>query len=162
MITQKELKVFFTYKNSTGELINRIYRSQKAIKGGVSGMLTNRGYYSTCVSGRLYRTHRLIFLYHKGYMPEYLDHIDGDRSNNKIENLRPCTSCQNNQNAKISKNNKSGIKGVFWDKRCKLWNAGLTSNGKRIYLGYFWDLDVAAQVVRIERIKHHGEFCNHG
>jgi len=63
----------------------------------------------------------LIFLYHHGYLPKFVDHIDGNKKNNRIENLREATKSQNAMNQKVSTRNTSGIKGVMWHKRDKKW-----------------------------------------
>jgi len=162
MITQEQVKSIFTYKDSTGELINRFSRGRKAKKGCRAGTDSATGYLQMSIFGKGYTTHRIVFLYHHGYLPKYVDHINGIKSDNRIENLRSCTKTQNGQNSKIWKNNKSGIKGVCWDRWKKAWVAYVSVNGKSLNLGRFWDKEVAGQVVRIERIKHHGEFCNHG
>ena len=99
---------------------------------------------------------------HKGYLPDILDHIDGNKLNNRIENLRECTEVQNCYNAKTPKNNTSGIKGVSWSKRLKKWRAQIQVNGKKKSLGFFFDKEVADQIIRIERARLHGEFSNNG
>jgi hypothetical protein len=60
---------------------------------------------------------------HYGYIPSIIDHIDGNPLNNNIKNLRPATEMQNHHNMGISKRNKSGIKGVCWDKSKNKWFA---------------------------------------
>ena len=110
----------------------------------------------------LYRAHRLIWLLFHGDLPKQLDHVDGNRQNNKIENLRECTPSQNQHNCKLRSDNKSGIKGVSWDSSKKMWAARLATKGEVSALGCFWDKEVAGQIVRIERLKLHGEFANNG
>ena len=66
------------------------------------------------------------------------DHIDGDTLNNQKRNLRVCTKSQNQHNRKISSNNKSGFKGVSYNKKNKKWQADIQCNGVKIYLGYFY------------------------
>jgi hypothetical protein len=105
--------------------------------------------------------HRLIFLMHHGYLPKILDHIDGNKSNNKIENLREATHSQNLFNSKISKRNSTGVKGVSWKKREQRFLASCTVNGKHYELGHFKVLDDAAKVVKEFREKHHGAFAKH-
>lgn len=161
MITQERLKELFTYDGES--LIWKTVRPGRSTTGAVAGWVSpSNNYIYIGVDTKMYRAHRLIFLYCHGYLPKTLDHIDGDRANNQIENLRACTVQQNNQNAKISRANNSGIKGVIWDKNARLWRARIRVNYKEVSLGCFWDKETARQVVRIERIKHHGKFANHG
>ena len=72
-------------------------------------------------------------MYHHGYFPEAVDHIDGDRFNNKIENLREATHVENHYNRKVQKNNKSGSKNVCWHKLINKWSVDLTVNKKIDY-----------------------------
>jgi hypothetical protein len=62
------------------------------------------------IDGQNYKVHRIIFLYHKGYMPKIIDHINGDRYDNRIENLREANTYQNRQNSRIYSTNRSGVK----------------------------------------------------
>ena len=89
-----------------------------------------------------------------------IDHIDGNRLNNCIENLREATASQNGQNKKLSKNNTSGIKGVYFTKWNK-WVAQLKINNKIIYLGSFDDIKLAEIAVKEARSKNHGVFARH-
>lgn len=108
-----------------------------------------------------YLAHRIIFLLHHGYLPDYLDHIDNDKTNNRIENLRPATVIQNQRNAKIRADNTSGIKNVCWNKLYGKWYVVIRVDKKRHYLGYFDDLELAALVASEAREKYHGEFARH-
>jgi len=109
-----------------------------------------------------YKIHRLIFLMHHGYLPEYIDHIDGNPKNNRVENLRECTASQNQWNQGISSKNTSGIKGVVWHKRVKQWQARVRVSGVRHYLCYFRSAELAEKAVQEFREQHHGTFANHG
>ena len=89
-----------------------------------------------------------------------VDHIDNDRQNNNLINLRFATSQENSQNSKLSSKNTSGAKGVRWQKGQNRWRAEITINGKLIYLGSFINKDDAINI-RIERAKDEfGEFIN--
>lgn len=162
LITQEQVKDLFDYFD--GELLRKKSspRSRNPKKGDKAGYLLETGYMITSINGKRHLLHRLIYLYHHGYFPAYLDHIDGNRANNKISNLRECTRSQNGYNSKIPMHNTSGIKGVSWCKVSRKWVAKIKFRKRCVYLGSFWDIDVAAQVIRIERIRLHGEFANHG
>jgi hypothetical protein len=82
--------------------------------------------------------HQAVWLYHHGYIPEMLDHIDGDTRNNRIENLRECTNGQNQFNSRRKSNNRSGFKGVAYRSGYRQkWEARVTVGGKRHILGRF-------------------------
>ena len=160
VITQTRLKEVFCYEN--GKLFWKIRTSRCIHIGDEAGSKRTDGYRMIYVDGKHYLTHRLIFLYHHGYLPKQIDHIDMNRNNNLIENLRGCSNGQNSFNKKIQKNNKSGVKGVYWCNNYKKWSAHCWINYKNYNLGYFTDLDEAKKIVQEFREKHHGEFVNHG
>lgn len=161
MITQKYIKELFDYKE--GRLIYRKSRANGKIKIGTkAGFINKLGYRNVKIEGKVYLEHRLIYLMHYGYMPEFMDHADCNRSNNILRNLRVCNRSQNACNAKRNTRNTSGVKGVTWESRDRRWRACVYIDGKRHHLGCFDDIDVAAQIVKIERLKLHGDFANHG
>jgi len=114
------------------------------------------------IDGKYYKVHRIIFLYHKGYLPNIIDHINGDRYDNRIENLREASTYQNRQNSRIYSTNKSGVKNVYWAENCQKWRVTLTINSKRKTFGFYDDLEEAKQVATSMRDKYFQEFANHG
>jgi len=95
-----------------------------------------------------------------GYWPKHqIDHINADRLDNRLENLREATSFQNSQNRSITALNKSGRKGVFWNKAENRWQARITVNGTRIFLGSHKDVALAAFIYECAAEKYHGEFA---
>ena len=153
MITQSNLKELVDYVD--GKLIAKT-NSKCRKAGDALSSLTDKGYLRSSVGGKSYRVHRLVFLYHHGYMPIQVDHIDGNRMNNKIENLREATSSQNNQNRKAT--SLSGVKGVVWHKQSKKWIASICVNRKSVHLGSFISIEEAALVANKARQSAHGEF----
>jgi hypothetical protein len=131
------LKQNFRYVD--GNLIRIIPRGgQKA--GDVAGWITQcngRDYRKMNVNRKTVYVHHAIFLLHHGYLPKYIDHIDGNPLNNKIENLRAATQSQNMANSRKKSNNTSGHKGVTFRKDTNKWAAGLMFEGKHISLGSF-------------------------
>ena len=157
LINKEMLLSMFDYRD--GKLFWKIAKGTAL--GAEAGSIHKSGYKLTGVNKRLYMNHRLIFLMHYGYLPKHLDHIDGDKTNNRIENLREATHQENIWNRKIHKNNKSGVKGVSWDKTKKKWAAQCMVNKKLHRLGFYKDLEMAKDAVIKFRTIHHGEFCKH-
>ena len=95
--------------------------NNKVKSGDIAGSLnkTNK-YYQIRLNYKNYLVHRLIFLYHHNYLPKVIDHIDRNKLNNKIENLREVTHSQNLMNCKSYKNSSSKYKGVTWIKKIKI------------------------------------------
>ena len=114
------------------------------------------------IDGKYYKVHRIIFLYHKGYLPDIIDHINGDRYDNKIENLREVNTYQNRQNSRIYSTSTSGVKNVYWDENYKKWRVSFSVNGKRKNFGAYDDLEEAKQVATSMRDKYFQDFANHG
>lgn len=160
MLTQEYVNELFVYKDGV------LYwaKPRQCVKvGRAAGCPEGHGYLQTRVDGRKYLNHRIIYLMHHGYMPKYIDHVDGDPTNNRVENLRPTSLLGNAHNRRIGKNNTSGVKGVTWNKASGKWQAQIRiGSGKRKYLGLFDTLNAAAEALHTERIKHHKEFANHG
>lgn len=157
--TQADLHNFFDYKDGILYWKVRLSNAQKI--GNRVGSITNRNYLATSINNKSFLVHRLIFAWHHGYYPKQIDHIDGNRQNNKIENLRPCNYAENNWNAKLRKNSSSGIKNVYWQKSTQKWAVALRKHKKYIYLGCFADLELAELVATEARNKYHGKFAKH-
>lgn len=154
MITQAELKNLFDYVD--GQLVAKTDSNKRKV-GNALRSITGKGYLSGSINGRRYRVHRLVFLYFHGFMPLQVDHIDGNRQNNQIENLREATSAQNSQNRMATGATK--IKGVVWHKQSKKWVASICINRKSVHLGSFEKIEDAAQVATDARKKLHGDFA---
>ena len=113
------------------------------------------GYWKIGINYRLHAAHRLAWLYVYGKLPTTdIDHIDGDKTNNRIANLREVTESENGQNMRLSKANKTGHKNVWFDTRAQRYVAYLTIRGRRITLGTFVSLAEAASVAREGRAKY--------
>ncbi len=112
------------------------------------------------MSGKRYKAHRIIYLMHNKRLPPCIDHIDRECSNNRIENLRESTMSENQCNRSKNKNNKSGYKGVHWNKKSKKWVAKIAFNKKTFYLGLFDNPKEGAEAYNKKAIELHGEFAN--
>ncbi len=133
----------------------------------IAGSINHRGYLElwTTIDNirRSYLIHRLIWKLIKGEEPgELIDHIDNNKLNNKIENLRVCTHLENHHNTKKRVTNTSGYKGVCWVKDKQKFKARIRVDGKVIHLGYFDDPEEAHEVYCEASLKYHKEFSNFG
>lgn len=150
----------FEYDREAGKLFWKVSTGNKIKIGQEAGTINGNGYRLLGIDGKKYLTHRLIFLIEHGYLPEYIDHIDGNPLNNKLENLRECSRSENARNRSKQSNNTSGVVGVSWHKSKSKWHALCRDKyGKLTHLGYFADLKVAAEVVKAFRLEHHGQFA---
>lgn len=106
------------------------------------------------------QAHRVAWFLHYGRFPNgELDHIDGDKANNRIENLRVATRSQNTAYRGKTKRNTSGFKGVCWHRRDKRWRASIGSKGRRLDLGSFSTPEEAFEAYKAAAVHHHGEFA---
>jgi len=129
--------------------------------GDVAGVERIDGYKVIKINNILYYLHRVMFFYHHGYFPEMVDHINGIRSDNRIENLRGATRSQNGQNRKKTPNTSSNVKGVSWVKSTKNWKAQITLDNKIYYLGMFKKLEDAEKHIKKIREELVGVFTRH-
>ena len=158
-LTQDLLRELFNYKD--GHLYWKSKPNSRIDISKPAGSIWN-GYVRIRINGKSYRAHRLVFLVHHGYLPKEIDHIDGNKSNNAIENLRPATHSQNAHNAGKRKDNTSGFKGVTWYKPAKKWLARIKFKGKQNHLGYFDTAEQAYAAYCQAANKLHKEFANFG
>lgn len=115
-----------------------------------------KGYSQVGIDGKLYCTHRLIWLLVHGEWPERdIDHIDRDRMNNRIENLRPATKSENCHNQGLQSNNTSGYPGVYFDKRSGKYKSHITVHGQTIYQGMYPTAEEAYRAYQLAKIKYH-------
>jgi len=158
-VTQERLRELFTLTNKG--LTTKIVRCNAPV-GSNSYLHKSTGYKIFKVDSRQYREHRLVWLFVHGTLPKIIDHIDGNKENNNINNLRKSTPSQNSHNMKLNNNNTSGVKGVSWYKEQQQWRGQIRNNNKQIHIGYFKNIEDAASAIRKAREKLHGEYANHG
>lgn len=148
MLTQKEVKKYLDYNPDTGIFKWKLQKSNNIKKGDKAGTLYNTGYTMIGINKKNYLAHRLAWLYVYGKFPKNgTDHINRNKSDNRIENLRDVNQLENMKNKSKYKNNKSGIIGVNWHKRDKKWMVQIQINNKKIHFGCF-ELKVDAIKVR--------------
>jgi len=162
-LTQLELKKYLSYNKETGTFIwiGKPRKSNAKI-GSVAGCFDKHsGYRSIGVVNSFYFEHRLAWLYVYGYFPSQIDHINHNRSDNRIINLREANQKENCRNQSIPTNNTSGVIGVSRIKSRNKWQATIYDGRKNINLGMF-DLFEDAVSAREAANKKHGYHKNHG
>ena len=157
MLTKEQVRLELNYDPETG-IFTRKTPSKKYKIGEIVGCDCN-GYVYICCDKKNRYAHRLAWLYVYGYIPKYVDHINGNKKDNRIANLRETTISQNMHNSKKPKNNTSGIKGVYFHKKSQKWMARVHLNNKCIYLGIFENIEDAQKSVTESRKKLHGAFA---
>lgn len=134
---------------------NNLYSGKEAFT------YTNKiGYKCGTILYKSYLAHRVIWALEKGYWAETVDHIDRNRSNNRLYNLREVTRSQNSANTVSRKGSYSKYIGVCWDKERQKWHASVTKNGTKIHAGRFLTETEAAIARDVLAKKIHGEHCN--
>ena len=136
-ITKEILDERFVFNLETGIVTNRIKTAKRTRVGEEAGSLGQKGYRQICISGRVYKTARVIWFYANGEWPATIDHINHERSDNRLCNLRSVTNAENCRNQSNASNNTSGVSGVSWHKAASKWQAQIMGNGKAIHLGLF-------------------------
>ena len=152
-ITYEQVRKLFRYDSNSGELFWEKRTSSMCKMNKPAGNIGSHGYRTIMVKYINYLSHRLVWLYHYGYFPENeIDHIDQNKLNNHINNLREVSSTCNSRNCGNRKDNISGVKGVVPYKSRSKWRAHITVSGKMITLGYFVKF-VDAVMARYEKEK---------
>lgn len=157
-MTQDEIRAMFEYEPATG-LLRRKVGGRKPYPWHGAGK--DRRYLVHCRGARSIYLHQAVWLYHHGYVPAMLDHVNGDTRDNRIENLRECTNAQNQYNVPRKSNNTRGHKGVVFHRACRSrpWQAKIVVSGKVISLGYHATKEEAAAAYAAGAAKYAGEFA---
>lgn len=161
MPTQEELRALFDYKD--GELINKERRNNRwQNKGKPIGSLGRDGYTRAYIGGKGYALHRLIWVWHGGALPHrmQIDHINGNRKDNRIQNLRVVSELENHHNHH-RRTNSGGYFGVRKNTNCSTWSARIYDNWKIIYLGSYPTMELAIEA-RKKAERRLGYHENHG
>ena len=146
-----EFEKSFFFKKDTGEFIRK---STGKIAGGMNGS----GYISLQFGWKRYRVHHIVWFLEKNEWPELLDHINGNRSDNRLSNLRIANRSQNTANSKLRKDNKIGFKGVSKHTKGHKYGARIRVNGIGIHLGYFHTPELAHKAYLSAASKYFGEY----
>ena len=157
---RSQLLELFDYDRDSGKLFWKVAKARIVKIGQEAGTINSKGYRQVKIGGKKYNAHRLIFLIECGHLPDCLDHVNGIRDDNRIENLRPASHRENSRNTSKKSSNTSGIVGAYWNKSRNKWQAQCSDrNGKQTHLGLFTDIQLAAEVVKAFRLQEHGEFA---
>lgn len=148
MITRTRLRELFEYNN--GALYRIKITGPTTRIGQRLGSLDNTGYIRAKVDGRRYQLHNLIFIYHYGYNPPIVDHIDTNKLNNYIENLRELSHGDNSANTRKIWN-KTGYRGVYATKSGKRYRVMIHKDKVRYSLGSFDSLGEATMAYSLKR-----------
>jgi hypothetical protein len=154
----------FTWKKRDyidGEDPRYINRFNRNMAGKVAAGRHSEGYLIARIDGVNVKLHRLAWIYHYGVEPDIIDHINGVRNDNRIENLRNIKKHENNWNQGIRKDNKTGYSGLHWNNQIGKWHVRLGHKNIAHHVGFFDDFDEAL-IERNKKIVELGYFDGHG
>jgi hypothetical protein len=151
------------YSEATGRLAWKVNRGRLAKAGMTAGCLASCGYMQIMINSKKYMLHRIAWYMHTGVDPidTELDHANGDKTDNRMCNLRQASRCDNNRNQPKRKHNTSGYKGVSWSKRNRKWVARIRFEWKQKHLGYFDEATDAHAAYEKAAKELHGIFANY-
>ena len=133
-------------------------RNTKA--GNFAGTQCKDGYFAVSFANKKIKAHKIVwFLHYKSWPKKLIDHINGNKFDNRIENLREASFSENQANKRLSKQNISGIKNVYLHRN--KWMVCIRKNKKEHFFGYYADIELAELVAYEARIKLYKEFAKH-
>lgn len=171
---QETLQALLRYEPDTGKLFWKerpleMFKSERSWKmwntrfAGMEAFASigRQGYFQGGLYNKTRYAHRVIWKLRHGVEPDQIDHLDGDRTNNRLHNLREVSAAENRKNQRRPERNVSGVIGVGWSDQRKKWRAQIQVDGKCKHLGLFEDLEAAA-IARKEAEIQYGFHPNHG
>lgn len=174
LLSIKQLREALSYDPETGVIfwkyrplehfdsVAGMNRSNGRFAGKAAGSPQNAGYLHVCLWGKNYLVHRVLWALHYGAWPsENIDHINGNRSDNRLVNLREVSKKENHRNMKMPSTNKSGFMGVHWSNQKRSWVAQIRVDAKTIYIGRYHILEEAIAARKKAEVEY-GFHPNHG
>lgn len=156
ILTQEQLRDLLTYDAETGVFTNRVTRNPRAKAGAPAGFVNEQGYIVFQIGGKKLYAHRAVWLYVFGRWPhDEIDHINRNRKDNRLVNLREASRLVNAQNTGKHLRNTSGHKGVTFHARLGTWQVQMRANNKTFYVGQYKLLSDAVQARSIAEIFLH-------
>ena len=156
-LTQDKLQEALSYDPDTGEFMWKLRSADRIKVGDVAGSLKANGYIGIQICGKLYKAHRLAWLYTHGSWPsDQIDHINCVKHDNRINNLREATQSQNLADRPAW---RDGLKGASFNKHANKWHASIQKDGHSSHLGYFTSEEEANCAYAGAARQLHGEFA---
>lgn len=157
ILTHALVKELLEYDEQSGTFIWKVNPSRRTKIGDIAGSKTASGYHQIKILGKNYLAHRIAWLYVHGEFPDgFLDHMDHNPLNNRIENLRLATNQENKRNGSLYRNNSTGYRGVYESGR--RFEGYLKVNGERVFIGMFDTAEEASVAVESIAMKIHADF----
>ena len=160
MLSVAELRQALEYDPATGTFRWKVQKNAyggKTQVGEIAGHTAKNGYVLIGLNGRVYRAHRLAWYFTHGQWPEQvIDHIDGNRANNALANLREVTIAQNAQNIhRAHRDSACGLLGVEKHTQCNRYGARISAGGRRRYLGLYKTAEEAHAAYLAAKAQEH-------
>lgn len=163
ILTAERVRELLNYDPDTGIFTRKVRTAQRHQVGDRADFIyiggASPGYHRVCIDSERYQAHRVAWLYHYGEWPEkFIDHINGDRADNRIVNLRAADAQLNLENLRHARvNNACGFLGVHWHAQSGKWRSQIISHGKKHHIGLFVTPELAhAAYVNAKRVLHKG------